>query len=222
MRYTKHITISPEALQQARAVLEAEGYVAEAPTLDLLERGVILAAYRAADGEGYLLSAAEVRLVAHHGLPALDPDHPDPRPRWERSSTRDRERAYAEAALARAVLEVQSAPVGQRNNVLARAAFGLGQLEHLGLDEHRVLEELVQAALATGLTHQEALSTARRSFERGSREPRDLPPSDLAQSARGSARGFALNKRDGDGQNPFSANSARHQSAFARGKGGKR
>lgn len=218
--YTKHITISPVALQQARAVLEAEGFTVETPPLDLLEQVVLLTAYRPTDGEGYLLSPEEVRLLAYHGLGALDPEHPDPRPRWQRSSTRNREAAYSEAALARAVLEVQSAPVGQRNNVLSAAAFGLGQLEHLGLDERRVLEELVRAALSTGLPHAEAESTARRAWGKGTQHPRDLPP-DLAQSAEGSARPFALNKRDGNGQNPFSANSARHQSVFAR-RGGKR
>ncbi|RIH84004.1 hypothetical protein Mterra_02111 [Calidithermus terrae] len=182
MRYSKHITISPEALQQARAVLEAEGFATETPPPDLLERGVLLTAYNPANGEGYLLDAAEVRLVAYHGLAALDPEHPDPRPRWERATTRDRERAYAEAALARAVLDVQSAPVGQRNNVLSAAAFGLGRLEHLGLDEQRVLDELVQAALVTGLSHQEAQSTTRRAWAKGTEHPRDLPPSDLGYS----------------------------------------
>ncbi|WP_027892007.1 hypothetical protein [Calidithermus chliarophilus] len=220
----KSIVLDPAHLQQARAVLELEHFEVETPPPDLLERGVILTAYRenADDIEGYLLSAEEIRLLAlHRSLSVLDPEHPNEKPRWQRSTTRDRERAYSEAALARAVLEVQSAPVGQRNNVLARAAFGLGQLEHLGLDEHRVLEELVQAALVTGLSHQEALSTAKRGFKKGAQHPRDLPP-DLAQSARGSARPFALNKRDGDGQTRFSANSAKRQSVFARGKGGKR
>lgn len=225
MRYSKHITISHEALQQARTVLEAGGYAVETPPPDLLEKGIVLAAHREnADGiEGFLLSAEEIRLLAlHRTLAVLDPEHQDARPRWQRPTTRDRERAYVEAALAKAVLEVQSAPRGQRNNVLSAAAYGLGQLEHLGLDEQRVLEELVQAALSTGLDHREAETTARRGWRKGTEHPRDLPPSDLAQSARGSARGFALNKRDGNGQTRFSANSAKRQSVFARGKGGKR
>lgn len=178
----KHISFQVYVLQQACEALEAKGFAVETPPPDLLEKGVILTAYRAADGEGYLLSPEEVRLLAYHGLAALDPEPQDARPRWQRDTTRNREAAYAEAALARAVAEVQSAPPGQRNNTLSRAAYGLGQLEHLGLDESRVLEELVQAALVTGLDHREALSTARRSFERGSREPRDLPPSDLGHS----------------------------------------
>ncbi|HEU4741030.1 MAG TPA: hypothetical protein VFS50_05460 [Meiothermus sp.] len=182
MRCTKHITISPEALQQAREVLEAEHFTVESAPLDLLERGVLLTAYRAADGEGYLLNSEEIRLLAYHGLAALDPEHPDPRPRWERATTRDRERAYAEAALARAVLEVQSAPIGERNTILSRAAYGLGQLEHLGLDEGRVLDELVQAALVAGLPYREAESTARRGWRKGVEHPRVLPPSDLGHT----------------------------------------
>lgn len=216
----KSIVLDPAHLQQARAVLELEHFEVETPPPDLLERGVILTAYRPADGEGYLLSPEEVRLLAYHGLAALDPEPTDPRPKWQRSSTRNREQAYAEAALARAVLEVQSAPRGVRNNTLAKVAFGLGQLEPLGLDESRVVQALVDAALATGLEHREALSTARRGFKKGTEHPRDLPP-DLAQSAEGSAKGFALNKRDKDGHSRFSANGAQHHSVFAR-KGGKR
>jgi hypothetical protein len=75
------------------------------------------------------------------------------------------------------VLEVQSTPVGQRNNVLARVAFGLGRLEHLGLDRVRVLEALEEAALSTGLSLQEARTTARRAWAKGAQHPRDLPPS---------------------------------------------
>lgn len=179
MHQKKYISLQLELLQQARAVLEAKGFTVETPPPDLLEKGVILTAYNPANGEGYLLDAAEVRLLAHHGLAALDPEPQDARPRWQRDTTRNREAAYAEAALARAVAEVQSAPPGQRNNTLSRAAYGLGQLEHLGLDEQRVLEELVQAALSTGLAHREALSTAKRGFERGAQHPRDLPVSDL-------------------------------------------
>ncbi|WP_027883495.1 hypothetical protein [Meiothermus rufus] len=220
MQQKKYISIQLALLQQARAALELEGFEVETPPPDLLEKGVLLTAYRPADGEGYLLSPEEVRLLACHGLAALDPEHPDPRPRWQRPTTRDRERAYAEAALARAVLEVQSASVGQRNNALARAAYGLGQLERLGLDESRVVQALIDAALATGLEHREALSTARRGFKKGTEHPRDLPP-DLVQSAGGSARPFALNQRDNNRQTRFSANSARHQSVFAR-KGGRR
>lgn len=220
----KYITISPVALQQARALLESEGFEVETPPPELLEQGVLLTACREnADGiEGFLLSAEEIRLLAlHRSLSVLDPEPQDARPRWRRESTRDRERAYVEAALAKAVLEVQSAHVGQRNNVLSAAAFGLGQLEHLGLDVDRVTEQLVQAAVSTGLSYQEAQSTAKRGFRKGSGHARGLPPSDLVQSAGGSARGFALNKCDEEGQNPFSANSARHQSVFAR-KGGRR
>lgn len=221
MHRQKHISFQVHVLQQACEALEAKGFTVETPPPDLLEKGVILTAYNPERGEGYLFSPEEVRLLAYHGLAALDPEPQDARPRWQRDTTRNREAAYAEAALARAVLEVQSAAPGERNNTLSRAAYGLGQLEHLGLDETRVLEELVQAALVTGLSHQEALSTAKRGFKKGAQHPRDLPP-DLAQSARGSARPFALNKRDGDGQTRFSANSAKRQSVFARGKGGKR
>lgn len=213
---TETILLHASHLHQACAVLELEGFEIETPPLDLLEKGVILTAYHHAREEGFLLSDEEVRLVAIHGLAALDPEPTDPRPRWQRSSTRNREQAYAEAALARAVLEVQSAPRGNRNNTLAKVAFGLGQLEHLGLDESRVVQALVDAALATGLEHREAQSTAKRGFQKGAEHPRDL-----AQSAEGSAGGFALNKRDKDGHSRFSANGAQHHSVFAR-KGGKR
>jgi hypothetical protein len=181
MRYAKHTTIDLVALRQAREVLESAGYLVHTPPPELLEKGVLLAAHHPGRKEGHLLSPPEVRLVAYHGLAALDPEPTDPRPRWERPATRAREQAYAESALARAVLEVQSAPPGSRNNVLARVAFGLGRLEHLGLDRVRVLEALEEAALSTGLEHREALSTARRAWAKGAQHPRDLPVSDIPQ-----------------------------------------
>lgn len=178
------IHINRQALEQARQLLEDAGFEVQAPPPTMLERGVILAAYRDSDNEGYLLGDSEIRLLAYHGMSAIDPDHPDPRPRWERDSTRDREAAYVEAALAHAVAEIATAAAGNRNNALNRAAFSLAGLEWLGLDRERAVHELVQAAITAGLASSEAAMTAQAAWRRGSEKPRDLPRSSGLKWAR--------------------------------------
>lgn len=168
-----HFTIDGANLLEAAAGLEAEGFEVHAPPPQILAAGVVLAAYRQADCEGYLLSAPEVRLVALHGIAALDPHRSeDASPRWGHPNAKNRERAYVEAALARAIAEVASAPMGNRNNTLTRAAYSLGRLEALGLDPEKALEELVQAAAAAGLDYREAEATARRALKKGALNPK--------------------------------------------------
>jgi hypothetical protein len=172
------ILFGRDALKQAIENLEQDGFQVQTPPPEMLGHGVVLTAYHPEREEGFLLSGPEVQLVARYGLAALDPHRePDERkPRWQREDSRKREQKYVEAALARAVQEVQSAAPGNRNNALARAAWSLGRLEALGLDRERALAELEQAALSTGLSLAEARTTAVRSFEAGAKRPRDLPP----------------------------------------------
>ncbi|GIW28189.1 MAG: hypothetical protein KatS3mg070_1552 [Meiothermus sp.] len=168
------IYFSTDDLAAARVTLEAAGFTVETPPPAVLEHNVLLVAYHPETFEGYLLTPQEIKLVAYQGLVTLDSGYPDPRPRWQRDERRRAEK-YVEAALARAIVEVQSAAPGNRNNVLSRVAFSLGQLENLGLDRMRVQDALEEAALSIGLSLQEARCTIRRGLEKGSQAPRDLP-----------------------------------------------
>lgn len=175
---------SRQHIAEAVAVLAENGYEVSAPPLPMLQRGILLTAYNLASGDGYLLAAAEVRLLAFYGdMRILAPDCAAGQARWQHPDV-NRERAYVEAALARAVAEVAAAPEGNRNNLLVRAAFALGGLEHLGLDRERTVFELAQAAVAAGLHLSEAEATARGGFARGAEQPREMPESQSRQTAR--------------------------------------
>jgi hypothetical protein len=171
-----HVNFNMADLEVAVHVLGEAGCETHTPPPHMLARGVLLAAWRPATGDGFLLTDAEVRLLAHYqDVRILDDGYGDGRARWERPGTANREQAYIEAALARAVEEVAAAPVGTRNAVLVRAAYSLGGLEHLGLDRERAILELAQAAVAAGLGQAEAQYTAKRGFVKGAEQPRELP-----------------------------------------------
>lgn len=170
------ISVPKEALLECVQVLEALGFQVNTPPPMLLALGQLLTAWSPARGEGFLLSAPECRLLAYYkSLEVLDPGWGDSRPRWERESERRREVKYLEAALANAITEMQSTGEGSRNQTLNRLAYGLARLEHLGLDRELVMQGLLEAALLVGLPEHEAQSTFRAAWERGIREPRDLP-----------------------------------------------
>jgi hypothetical protein len=80
---------------------------------------------------------------------------PAPRPISSSSSSR-----YARGALIRAVVAVERAPAGDRNNTLNREAFGIARFVHQGLlDEDLVIAALVDAAQVSGLPAHEAEKT---------------------------------------------------------------
>lgn len=103
--------------------------------------------------------------------------------------------AWARSALEREVEFVRSAPMGQRNMTLNRAAFSLGQIvSGGGLDADEVEALLLGSANAVGLDDHEARRTIASGMNAGSRRPRlptprwvgpspprpDAPPQDSA------------------------------------------
>jgi hypothetical protein len=67
---------------------------------------------------------------------------------------------------------VANANTGERNNVLARAAFRYGQCLGAGLiDEPRATAALEEAAARCGLPHREAVTTIRVGIRAGARHP---------------------------------------------------
>ena len=115
------------------------------------------------------LSPADVDLA---DLPAwvLDKLQPDAIERTATAPVSDR---YAEAAIAREALAVQTATDGTRNNTLNRAAFNLGQLVAAGaLSRERVVDVLSLAADGCGLPADEAEATIRSGLAAGAASPR--------------------------------------------------
>jgi len=87
---------------------------------------------------------------------------------------------YVETALRKEVERVSSAPEGERNDTLNRAAFSLGQLVGGGcLDRDRVERTLVDAAGASGLVDDDGLESVHRTIasglEAGRLQPRGIP-----------------------------------------------
>lgn len=106
---------------------------------------------------------------------------PTPRPAAAAGDDRRRE-AYAKAALDGAEQEVASAPQGERNTTLNRAALGLGHLVGGGvLAEQEAVEALLHGAIACGLPEQEARKTIASGLAAGAKEPRGLPPASEQQ-----------------------------------------
>lgn len=170
---------SPEAVRWARLALEMEGYEVQS-SADLLEHGALLAAWHPERQRGYLLSPSEVHLVARYG------------PRYLKGglvgtvASRSREsddgyhiRRYAEAALARIVVEFQAeGREGNRNNALNRMAYQLGRLVGGEIISEEEARELVlgqtQAVFRPGETG-EVEQTLRSGLEAGKRKPSAKP-----------------------------------------------
>lgn len=87
----------------------------------------------------------------------------------------DREQAYGKAALESEAQAVRTAPQGERNHALNRAAFSLGQLVAAGqLAEGDVAAELEAAAQVAGLEAGETRQTLRSGLEAGKAQPRSV------------------------------------------------
>lgn len=105
-------------------------------------------------------------------LEALTPAAPEA-PRAIVRAPMERPTGYGPAALSQEADHVATAPKGQRNHALNRAAFSLGQLVATGhLDEADVTAELTAAALSAGLDATEAARTIASGLKAGSRHPR--------------------------------------------------
>ena len=84
---------------------------------------------------------------------------------------------YAEVALSRELERVALAASGERNTVLNRAAFALGQLACAGLlDPGAVAAALGGAAMATGLDRREIEKTLASGLKAGMASPRGVRP----------------------------------------------
>lgn len=89
------------------------------------------------------------------------------------TGARPRSKPYGAAALAAETAKVARASEGQRNDILNRAGFALGQLVAAGaLDERLVVDQLMRAALQSGLDLDEVSRTTGSAVAAGMRSPR--------------------------------------------------
>jgi hypothetical protein len=87
------------------------------------------------------------------------------------ASVSDRERRYADEALAGMVLDVMHAPKGSRNNELNAKAYKLGRIVAAGwLDEGRARAAIAAAGAAAGLDADEIPKTVISGFEAGKKK----------------------------------------------------
>jgi hypothetical protein len=108
-------------------------------------------------------------LVEHLRAPQHHPAAPTPGIRTEPGAAS----AWARTALEREIEFVRSAPIGQRNATLNRAAFSLGQIvAGGGLEVDEVEALLLGSASGAGLGEREARLTITSGMTAGSRSPR--------------------------------------------------
>ena len=104
---------------------------------------------------------------------------------------------YGSTAMADEVDAVRRLLVGQRNHGLNRAAFRLGQLVAGGeLASAVVHDDLLAAALSTGLGEREATRTILSGLRAGERLPRHPAP-EVSAGRRAAASGDFAEKGDG-------------------------
>jgi putative DNA primase/helicase len=87
----------------------------------------------------------------------------------------DATRAYVLAALLDEHRKVRQAPIGSRNSVLNEAAFALARLARAGSEEAECEMALISAAIAAGLSAEEAQRTFRSGWQAGLKNPRTIP-----------------------------------------------
>lgn len=144
--------------------------------------------------EGYVVAAPSGHRSGGRYEWAATTDALTPMPAWVlerpdvvRSTTvpqlsrADRRQAYAANALDGECQRVATAPEGQRNAILNRAAFSLGTLVGAGaLDEHVAVEALTAAAASASqagaqpMREREVMATIRSGLREGMRRPRSL------------------------------------------------
>ena len=121
----------------------------------------------------------------------LDPP-PSPPKQPPKISIDNRKGAYARRALESEFHKVASAPEGQRNHTLNRAAHSLGQLvPGGGLNEAEVSADLLKAAVANGLPSYEAERTIKSGLLSGMAKPREVLETNRAPVRDQASQGFA-------------------------------
>lgn len=157
------------------------GFLFIAPTVKLSKATGELAAYRwesppdldaldALDDTG--------RTIAGMIAASRTPTTPTPAPSGPRTPTPGTT-PYGATALDHEAAAVATAPVGERNATLNRAAFRLGQLVPHEVTEHDVRDALSNAARACGLTSTETAATIRSGLDAGKGQPRTRAQRDL-------------------------------------------
>lgn len=147
--------------------------------------------------------AAAAQLFDQPGERVINPDNP----RDPFAAPAGGGRSYARTALDDECGTVMSAPTGQRNHTLNRAAFNLGQLVAGGvLEERLVVDELTAAADLAGLTSDPGCgpagvaATIASGLAAAAKSPRGVPAPTAAASNNANGLAPANAVDDGQGQ----------------------
>ena len=135
------------------------------------------------------------------GYDIVDASPPVPAPEWlVEALTRGRQRAnstngidnaapirnpkaHAARAIAAAIEEIKSAPVGTRDDTMNRNAYGIGRIiGACGLDYDKTVEVLVDAAIEAGYNAAKALDCVSRAVRDGMDNPREVAASPITNS----------------------------------------
>ncbi len=171
--------VDPDRLRQARLALEEAGYEVETH-LALLEGGGLMAVRDPKTGNGWILDAAEVNLVATYGA---DWTRGKARRFGGMSGSADEPgywfRRYVERALANIVNEfARDGLPGNRNNALNRMAYRLGRLVGGGLISEEEAREVLfgeaDRVFSPG-EKREVEATIESGLEAGKRKPAPRP-----------------------------------------------
>ncbi|MGL4608128.1 MAG: hypothetical protein ACRCYY_00360 [Trueperaceae bacterium] len=177
------ITVNPQKFQEAVSVLENAGHTVTFAPIELWSHRCVLTAFNPVTGEGYLIGSDELGLLCHYGIAYLNP-HNFSEPRYKAKDNVNRLKHYAEAVLARAIVDIQTAQPGTRNQTLYKAAFVIGRyLLGWHLDPDSVQAQLLDAALQSGLQggEREARTTIKSGLKAGQKQARD--PDDLMNNS---------------------------------------
>ncbi|MBI5092240.1 MAG: hypothetical protein HZB26_07300 [Candidatus Hydrogenedentes bacterium] len=91
--------------------------------------------------------------------------------------------AYLRAAVEGELEKVATTSEGVRNHTLNTAAYSLGTLIHLGLDESEIESQLIDAAMVSGLSEVEAQKTVHSGLNAGKSNPRNIPDTSAGYAA---------------------------------------
>jgi len=163
------------------------GHTASAPGLDVRGDGGYIIVPPSVHASGTPYRWVDADQSPAPAPPWLQPPPPDPE-RVAPAVPAGRPAGYGAAALAGEMTRVAAAQPGTRNQTLNQAAFALGTLVASNmLSDVAVVDGLLSAAVAAGLSPREARATIRSGLRAGARHPRRSTPTRTIPSPRRSS-----------------------------------
>jgi hypothetical protein len=173
-----HLEFNLEKLDHVMFLSGQAGYTPRVAPYELWRHSCLIAIWHPDKRQGYLISHLELGLIVHYGIETYLNPHNFSVPIYKDELHPNRLRAFAESAIARAIVDVETAAPGTSNAALNRAAFVLGRFA-LGwhIDPDSIQGQLLEAAMQRGTNKGEARAVIASGYKTGQRTPKE--PSDL-------------------------------------------